>query len=158
MSARDLAERRARAEEALFSLYEEEELELQVAKEEARRAAGLLSATEEGGISDLGDSEGPSFAMGSAPIRSRTPASTFGPSAGEEFTARSLIVGTVVGGTLSLMNIYMGFKLTIWQPVGLPATIIGFAVMRTAVARLGPILPHLFGAPFGWESMASVFL
>ena len=71
------------------------------------------------------------------------------PSNGEELTVRALLVGSLVGGFLSLMNIYMGFKLAIWLPVGLPATIIGFAVMRGAVARLGCALPVTFGAPFG---------
>jgi len=122
MSAQDQAERRLRAEEALFLLLEEEEMEVAVAKEEARLNASLGHAEEEGCHSGGGPGGGP----GSDAALDRA-------SAGEEFTVRSLVVGSVVGGFLSLMNIYMGFKLTIWQPVGLPATIIGFALMRSAV-------------------------
>lgn len=141
LSTQDALERARRAEEALYQLLEEEEMDNAIAKETAR----LLGE-------ELEEGEARTLPFGPNPRVSERPSNaSLAASEGEEFTIRSLVVGAVVGGFLSLMNIYMGFKLTIWQPIGLPATIIGFALMRTAVSYLGGTFPTLFGMPFGYR-------
>ena len=138
-------------------------MENAIAKEEARleEVAVAFMAEENNADAEAGGGEGSSGMQGGGRRSSsrltgeaggRPSSSAVGSSSGDEFTLRSLLVGSVVGGFLSLMNIYMGFKLTIWQPVGLPATIIGFAVMRVACSHLGPWFPSsVFGSPFGYK-------
>jgi hypothetical protein len=146
LSSQDALERARKAEEALYQLLEEEEMDNAIAKETARLLGEFV---EEGSPHAL--PFGPSNNINNNRQSERPSNASMAASQGEEFTIRSLVVGAVVGGFLSLMNIYMGFKLTIWQPIGLPATIIGFALMRSAVSYLGGYLPSMFGFPFGYR-------